>query len=1016
MHPPPFTAPGDDREKVLAAECPGGDVVHHKAIFRGGVPTTYAIEKAGTAPCRHACPIDQRAQGYVALIRAGDFAAAYRTIKRENPFPSVCGRVCNHRCEETCTRCEIDEPVAVMALKRFVADWAAEIDLEAKVEIPPSSGYRVAIVGSGPAGLTAARELNRLGHTVTILEALPVAGGMMRVGIPAFRLPRVRLLWEIDEILSEGVELRTNSRVENVACLFVAGFDAVVLACGMHVSRGLSIPGAEEIAPVGRMRDGSDPDVWGAIEFLRRVNLGDRPNWTGRRVVVVGGGSTAMDTARVCRRLGAKVQVIYRRSRAEMPAHDVEVDDAQREGVTIRFLSNPEQVLRKGGRVVAVRCVGMELGSPDESGRRRPIPIEGSQFTLPADTVLLAVGQISDLSLLSESQAVWNGSGAVQRDPATLMRGQPGLFVAGDLAGTDGFVVDAIASGSQVARSVDRYLRGPQGIAEPITQPEVALGEQQVAQLLIEAAPRGTARTRMRSILPDTLLGDFAETGMGLSEVDAMAEAARCLGCGLCSECLACVEVCPAGAIDHEAQARTLEVEAGAIILADAGSEPGIRDFGYGGSGVYLVGNGRSLSSAMDQALFRLGLVRPTPSVSVAAPSRWQLAPDGGKGQGETHNTDLGVFFCRCGGEITRVVDFPAVMARVAGLPGVAYVTELDFACHPEGSAAVRAAMADNDLCGGVLAACSCCALDQICYSCTTQRTRCKEHLGVWDDLSLPFEFVNVREHCAFVHGEDPGAATRKAGDMVAASVTAMRVAGSRAQMEQRVHNSHPQSPVPITAEVDPVRCRGCDDCERVCGLQAIRVVADNGARTAQVDATRCLGCGVCLAVCSSGAIFAGDRSDRQAEAMLVAMGDLSDTTVVFSCNWGAYSAVEAAGVGRLPYDASVRLVRVMCSGRVHEGLILRAFSRGAARVLVLACGYEENESLCHYHTGNGQAGRCVEQAQQLLNLLGIDPARLALVEMRPGDGARFVAAVDGFLGTPFAGVRGPAAIVEGQP
>jgi heterodisulfide reductase subunit A len=286
----------------------------------------------------------------------------------------------------------------------------------------------------------------------------------------------------------------------------------------------------------------------------------------------------------------------------------------------------------------------------------------------------------------------------------------------------------------------------------------------------------------------------------------------------------------------------------------------------------------------------------------------------------------------------------------------------------------------------------------------------------VWDDLKgLPLEFVNVREHCAFVHGDDPGAATRKTGDLVAASMTAMWLAANQVQIEARARHAHPQLPTPITAEVDPVRCRGCDDCERVCGLQAIQVVADNGTRIAQVDAMRCLGCGVCLAVCSSGAISAGDRSDRQAEAMLMAMGDLCDKTVVFSCNWGAYSAIEAAGIARLSYDASVRVVRVMCSGRVHEGLILRAFSRGAARVLVLACGHEEGESLCFYHTGNHQAGRCVEQARQLLKLLGIDPLRLALAEMRAGDGAQFVTAVDEFLELHFAVVRGSAPRLEGR-
>ena len=210
---------------------------------------------------------------------------------------------------------------------------------------------------------------------------------------------------------------------------------------------------------------------------------------------------------------------------------------------------------------------------------------------------------------------------------------------------------------------------------------------------------------------------------------------------------------------------------------------------------------------------------------------------------------------------------------------------------------------------------------------------------------------------------------------------------------------------LPILATVDPVRCRGCEDCEEACGLEAMRVVGKDGVRLAQVDAARCLGCGVCMAVCSSGAIMAGDTSDPQAEAMLAAMGDLSDATVVFSCNWGAYSAVENAGSKRLSYDPSVRLVRLMCAGRAHAGLILRSFAQGAARVLVLACDDQGDASGCHYRSGKDQAAKSVQQTRRLLGLLGIDPERLALAGLRPGDGAGFVAAVEALVQAP-AGLR----------
>jgi NADPH-dependent glutamate synthase beta subunit-like oxidoreductase/coenzyme F420-reducing hydrogenase delta subunit/formate hydrogenlyase subunit 6/NADH:ubiquinone oxidoreductase subunit I len=999
---------------------------HHTAIHRGGVPTVFSIDKAGTAPCRNACPIDQRAQGYIALIGVKNFEAAFRTIKSENPFPSVCGRVCNHRCEETCTRCEVDQPVAVMALKRFVADWAYEAGVQGTADIAPSSGYRVAVVGSGPAGLTAAREMNRLGHKVTVLEALPVPGGMMQVGIPAFRLPRERLSEEIDQILCEGVELRTSTRVKDVERLFTDGYDAVVLALGLHVSRRVAIPGAQESGSADLECTQTERGLMGAVEFLRQVNLGERPDLAGQQVVVIGGGSTAVDTARVCRRLGADVTILYRRSRAEMPAHDLEVHAAQREGVAIRYLVNPARVLRQDGRVAALECLQMELGEPDDSGRRRPIAVAGSEFTVPADIVLLAVGQTSDVSCLSSGDVALNRSGVLTHDPQTLMTSRRGLFVAGDVAGAGGFVVDAIASGAKAARAVDRYLRGPQAVSEPVKQPVVQLDAAQVTQHLATSAPKGTARPEGRSVFPETLLGDFTETESGLTEQEAVDEALRCLGCGDCSECLACVEVCPANAIDHEAQARVMELRTGALVWAGGRQASGHEAPGSPVPGVFFAADGTNVGDAVNSALLHLDVPRRSPTPRIAAPSRLQSMRDGAHGAvlgsrvGSRHQ-DVGIFLCRCGGEIERVLDLHTVAARVERIAGVTHVDTVDFACHPEGAAALQATLTTKRLDAAILAACSCCALDQICYGCTTQRTRCKERLGVWDDLGgIPLRFVNVREQCAFVHADDPVAATAKAGDLVAASVAALLIENGgwataiglgsvpHAQIPRgrspipifSSQDSADASRVPITALVDPVRCRGCEDCESACGLEAIKVVHISAGSMAQVDAARCLGCGICIGACSSGAIWAGDTSDAQAEAMLAAMGGLTGKTVVFSCNWGAFSALEAAGVERLSYAPSVRVVRLMCAGRVHTGLILRAFAQGAAGVLVLACGHAGTETQCHYQTGSAAAASAVERAHNILTLLGIDLRRLALAEMQPGDGAAFAEVVESFTAT----------------
>jgi NADPH-dependent glutamate synthase beta subunit-like oxidoreductase/NAD-dependent dihydropyrimidine dehydrogenase PreA subunit len=335
-----------------------------KAIFKAypqAVPNAYAMDKRGMAPCRDACPTHQRAQGYIALIRERRFADAYRVIKEDNPFPSICGRVCNHKCEEACSRNLLEGPVSIMALKRFVADWMAKERESRGVEGQKSDNRKsqianrkssVAIVGSGPAGLTAAQDLALSGHRVTVFEALPVAGGMMRVGIPEYRLPAEVLQRDLDEILALGVELKLNSRVDNLDRLFADGYQAVFLAVGAHKGQKLNIPGE------------SLPGVYQAVTFLRDMNLGQKVN-LGRKVVVIGGGNTAVDAARSALRLGAEsVTIVYRRSRAEMPVNPWEIEEAEKEGVKIEFLAAPIGILGEAA-VTGVECVRMELGEPD---------------------------------------------------------------------------------------------------------------------------------------------------------------------------------------------------------------------------------------------------------------------------------------------------------------------------------------------------------------------------------------------------------------------------------------------------------------------------------------------------------------------------------------------------------------------------------------------------------------------------------------------------------------------------
>ena len=554
-----------------------------KAIYRPyaqAVPNAFLVSKRGTSPCKHACPAETSAQGYIALIAEGRYEEALEVIRQYNPFPATVGRVCNHRCEDECNRGKVDQPVAICALKRFVADRVYALRDQAPEPAEPApqllKGKRVAIIGAGPAGLTAAHFLARMGYRVTIFEALPVAGGMMRVGIPAYRLPRRVLQREIEAILSLGVDLKLYSPISDINRLFEQGYEAVFLAIGAHAPQHLRILGEDA------------EGVYHGVPFLRTVNLGGEIT-VGRRVVVVGGGNTAIDAARSAVRLGAEQVIIaYRRSREEMPANSWEVEDAEREGVHLQLLTQPIEVLTEKGHVVGVRCIRMRLGEPDESGRRRPIPVEGSEFTIEADTLIAAVAQAPEISFLQPDHGLEiNARGTFVVDPRTLQTSRPGVFAGGDAARGPGALIEAIADGRRAALSIDRYLRGvplltPREL-EPL--PVVRLSEVEIAALASESDVSRTARQQMPTLGVEERVHDFREVELGLTEEQARAEALRCLRCGICSECWRCVEACGAECIDHQMAAETLHLDVGAIVVATGFDlyDPGrVKEYGYG--------------------------------------------------------------------------------------------------------------------------------------------------------------------------------------------------------------------------------------------------------------------------------------------------------------------------------------------------------------------------------------------------------------------------------------------------
>jgi heterodisulfide reductase subunit A-like polyferredoxin len=547
-----------------------------KAIYRKfpqAIPSAFAIDKIGTAPCKAACPTHISVQGYVALIAEGKFKEALKLIKQENPFPAVCGRVCTHPCETACKRAEVDDPVSIMYLKRFVADLDLNDDTKYLPEIKEKKDKNVAIIGGGPAGLTAAYYLAIEGYTVTVFEAQPIAGGWLTIGIPEYRLPKAIINAEIKTIEELGVEIRLNTKVGvDVAFEDIRkDYDAVFVGVGTHISSKLDVPGED--------LDG----VVHGIDFLKRVNLGEKV-FLGERVAVVGGGNVAMDAVRTALRTGSKEAfILYRRTRAEMPAADEEIEEALAEGIKMEFLAAPARIIGDSGKVTGIECIRMELGEPDASGRRRPVPVEGSEFVLDVDAVIPAIGQAADLSFIPEGTGIsinkWN---TFDVDDVTFATSVEGIFAGGDDVTGPATIIEAIAAGKEAARSIDRYLKGE----------DIAAGRARdwTKDLADKADVSGVAkseRPHLAELDPEERITHFDEVILGYSEDEAVNEARRCLSCGICSECYQCVEACIACAIDHEMKEEIEEIEVGSIIAA-----PGFEAFdaalrGEYGFGVY---------------------------------------------------------------------------------------------------------------------------------------------------------------------------------------------------------------------------------------------------------------------------------------------------------------------------------------------------------------------------------------------------------------------------------------------
>jgi heterodisulfide reductase subunit A len=567
-------------EKVCPVEFPNEWDVGtklRKAVYRPfpqAVPITFCIDKYDRAPCVQTCPAGTNVQGYVALIKQGQYKKAVQLMMEKLPFPGSLGRVCPAPCEKVCRRGEIDSAVSIRDLKRFATD---QVDPK-ELPIPDieDRSEKVAVIGSGPAGLTVAFYMRLKGYQITIFEALDELGGMLRVGIPDYRLPQEILDGEIEYILGHGIDVKTGHCFGSNLCmadLRSQGFSAVFLGIGAHASMRINIPGEE-----------ATEDVVDAIRFLRDVNS-VKKEAPGQKVIVIGGGNVAIDAARVIKRLGSQeVTVVYRRTDQEMPAYAEEIAGALEEGIEMLYLTSPVSIQNNAGKVTGCECIRNELGPADASGRRRPVPVKGSEFVIPCDCIVPAIGQKIETAWIENEPGLQvTMRNTFKVDPQTMQTGVPDLFAAGDAVSGPSTVIEAVAAGHKVVTAMHSFLN-----QENIDRPAETADEQEPPGSNWKPFPEGLRK--MDRVVPEHMAPaqrvlNFEEVDRNFSEQDARAEAARCVDCGGCCECKLCVEACEAKAINHAMQDTVDEIEVGSIIVA-TGFDPldptPMQQYGYG--------------------------------------------------------------------------------------------------------------------------------------------------------------------------------------------------------------------------------------------------------------------------------------------------------------------------------------------------------------------------------------------------------------------------------------------------
>lgn len=774
--------------------------------FPQALPQVYSIEKRGTPPCKAACPAGVSAQGYIALAREGRFAEALALEREKNPLAAVSGRICTAPCEDQCIRREVDGPISIRSLKRFIADvemkksprpWR---DAEKK---EASSGEKIAVVGSGPAGLTCAYYLAGLGYTVTIFEKSPYKGGMLIAGVPSYKLPREILAREIEFIESRGIEIKTSVEVGRdlaIEDLFREGCRAVFLGLGAHQGLALSAYGE------GEMKEG----LIDGLTFLRQVNLEGRREVPGR-VLVVGEGWAALDIARCARRMGAReVIILYSRGRDDAIAHPRDLVEAEAEKIEIRYLVSPVRLLGEGGKVMGLECLKNIQGEEEEGGRGMPEPVEGSEFLIEGDLVISAVGRRPQTEWLKDSGVTLYEGGRIIVDPKSLATNRPGVFAGGEAVSGPGSSISAIADGRKAALAIDRYLRGRALRGEEEDFPRLISQEEQ-RTILDDYRKKRRDRVETRQLDYRQRVAGFDEVSLGYNKNEAALEAMRCMDCGICCECGRCVKACgDARAVDHRQRPEEIEIHAGAVVLAvrkeeafflgktlglnidTSGKVPlregSLRTLETAREGIYLASLPPPLSSisggkatgqaqgpapteASESALGREILVSAAAGEAMAHFSGGRISREEPPAFEESGVPRIGVFLCHCGGLFDEAIDFEVVSNFAFEIPGVVSATDLPHACSEEGVALIEEIRRKQNL--ERIALLACCGRDDG-GSYQEMRTRRKLREGV---ILSPdaWEMVNVREGCAWVHAGKKGPATEKVIDLLKMAVSRAR-------------------------------------------------------------------------------------------------------------------------------------------------------------------------------------------------------------------------------------------------